>query len=302
MVFVICCAFGSAETLGDRLRTSHISTLHFARSELSQNITSYAIFEDNPFLLAYYVDDGSGQLRSPLNVVRFDRDTFDLRRAALRDINALFQNEIPMDCLGSALSVKEHRSLVYIDTHSNPSAGCVIILSSDLKLKTALSGWVIGLLGADYAIVQESEIHFMSVHPLHIQVFDIKQNRAIEVYPPQNDLWRRQFSHAIKPRISDKWCMQNNAQCDPGNFDVVLKAKAAVNEEAKTFGFEATFNASGFGDSAEKHVPPRTIAYIYREHSGIWEHREFQPEQLKGLFGAASIQELVKRKPNAAFK
>lgn len=302
---LLACGLGSlaAETLGDTLRAANVPTRQFAASELGVKITSYAISKDDPFLLAYYIDDGSGYLRDPLHVIRYGRSTGDLRRADVRDIKALFQGEIPMDCLGSALRIHENHDTIYIETHGGPSAGCIIVLSSGLSFQTALSGWLLGFLGADYAILRGSEIHFMSVHPLHVEVFDLKRKHLVEVYPFENDTERRRFSRLIEPHISEKWCVENNAQCDPENFDTDPKGELLVNEGAKVFGFEATFDVAGFGDAAlQKQVPSRTVAYIFRERGGIWEHREFQPSQLQSLFGVMSIQDLVGKKPNAAFE
>lgn len=143
----------------------------------------------------------------------------------------------------------------------------------------------------------------MSVHPLHIEVFDLKRNRSIEVYPPNEDGLRRQYSRLIiQAGISEKWCMENNAQCDPENFDADVKSGLAVNEAARVFGFEAQFDAAGFGDAAEKQVPPRSVLYVFRERGGTWQHREFDPVELRGRFGVSSIQELVSRNPHAAFE
>jgi len=292
----------AAATLRDTLLSANVPTGQFPASELAAKITSYAISSDDPFLLAYYVDDGSGVLQPPLRVIRYDRGKDGLQHADLRDIHALFQGEIPMDCLGSALSIREYRGLIYIDTHLNPSAGCVIVLSSGLEFKAALSGWLLGLMGADYAILRRSEIHFMSVHPLHVAVFDLKRNRSAEVYPFEDDPERRQFSRSIAPLISEKWCREYTAQCDPDNFDADQEGNVAVNESARVFGFEAQFDAAGFGDAAEKQVQRRTIAYIFRERGGTWEHREFPAHQFQLLFGGMTMEELVGKEPNLAFQ
>ena len=178
---------GPAETLGRTLGEVDVPTSHFDGVELNEGITSFAMSKGDPFLLAYYVDDGTGLLRPPLHVMRYDRQSQLVKRADFRDINALFQGELPMDCLGSVLSIGEAHGIVYIDTHYNPSAGCVVLLTSELEYKTALSGRLIGVIGADYAIVKASEIHFMSVHPLHIQVFDLRSKHLVAVYPFDDD-------------------------------------------------------------------------------------------------------------------
>jgi hypothetical protein len=206
-----------------------------------------------------------------------------------------------MDCLGSALRIREHHGTVYIETHGGPSAGCVVLLSSVLSYKAALSGWLLGLLGSHYAIVRRGEVHFMSVHPLHIEVYDLSRDRSIEIYPPKEDELRRQYSRSIQLHLSEKWCRENNAQCNPENFDTELSGGLVVNEPARVFGFEARFDAAGFGDDAGEQVPPRNAAYIFRER-GTWEHRELEPGELRTRFGVSSIQELVAQNPDAAFE
>jgi hypothetical protein len=290
----------SAETLEDVLRTASVPTQRFAASELSAKITSFANSNEDPFLLAYYVDSGSAALLPPLRVIRYSRAKQDLQRADFRDIKAPFMGDF-MNCIGSAMEIREYHDRIFIDTHASPSAGFVIVLSSTLSFKAALSGWVLGLMGTDYAILRQSEIHFMSVHPLHIGVFDVKQNRLIQVFPFEDDPQRRLYSGLIKPLISQKWCMEFNAECNPENFNADPKGALAMNEAAKVFGFEAEFNAGGFGEAAEKQIPPRSVFYVFRRRSGEWEHREFATAQFQSLFGGKNLQELISTEPDRAF-
>ena len=202
-----------------------------------------------------------------------------------------------MDCLGSALSVQERRGTTFIETHGGPSAGCVIMLSPGLQFKTAVSGWLLGFLGDD-AMIRQSEVHFLSVHPLHVAVFDLKRNRSALVYPFPNDPLRRQFSRRIEPEISEQWCVQFNAQCDPSNFDVDLEGgRLITNEAAGAFAFTAIFDAAGFGDAAEKKVPLEKVLYVYRKRGVRWEHREFTGRALRTLLDGSSVEELISRTP-----
>ena len=300
----LACGLGSlaAETLGDALRVANVPARQFTASELAVEITSYAVSKDDPFLIAYYIDDGSGSLQAELHVIRYDRATGDLRRGDVRASGALPHGEIPLGCFGSVLRISEYLDTIYVETHVGPSAACAIVLSSGLSFQTVLPGLLEGFLGADYGILSRSEIHFMSVEPLHIEVFDLKRKQLVEVYPYKDDTQRRQFSRLIEPYIVPDWCREHNAACDPENFDTSLRGEVVLNEAAKVFGFEAEFDAAGFGDAAEKQVPTRTVAYVFRERGGIWEHREFQPGQLQSLFGVMSIQDLVGKKPNSAFE
>ena len=85
-------------------------------------------------------------------------------RAGFRGIHARFQGTQPTDSLDPATRIRAHLGTIYIDTHINPSAGCVIVLPSKLTLKTAISGCLLGFI-ADYAIVRGSEVHCAAVHP-----------------------------------------------------------------------------------------------------------------------------------------
>ncbi len=289
----------TAETLGPVLRSRHVPTSQFSDADLAAKITSWAASsDDEPFLLAYYTDDGSGYLRAPLHVIRYDLANRTLRRTDL-----LANRTPPMDCVGSALGIGEHRGIIHIETHVTPSAVCLLLLSPHLALRTTLYGGLLGMLGERCAIVQRNEIHFAAVHPMRIAVYDLRLDRLTEVYPPVQDAYRRQFSRALQSHMpSDDWCRIANAQCDPRNFDAELVDTVAVNEAAKVFGFVARCDAGGFGDEGATPVKPLEVAYVYRLRAGRWEHREFLPERLMDLFGVETVGELVSRKPQAAFE
>src|SRR5689334_16512684 len=54
---------------------------------LSSPITSYDVLNDaTQFVIAYYIDDGSNQLRFPLYVSRFDKRTREWRNHALENV------------------------------------------------------------------------------------------------------------------------------------------------------------------------------------------------------------------------
>jgi len=302
LLFLTVTAAPAGETLRSALQAANIPVEAFSSSELARPITSYAVSNDDPFLISYYVDDGSGMLKRPLYVVRYDLQTGDIRRGEVRTATALFQGSVPEDCLGSALSIREHDGRVFIDTHDTPSAGCVIVLSAKLGFETALSGGILGFIGPDCLILRGSEIHFMSVHPLHLTVLDLQRNRSTPIYPYAGDAQRRLFSDLIDSLMSDTWCRENNAQCDPDNFDVDISGAVVINEAARTFAFQARFDAAGFGDAALKRVPPRTVAYFFRERAGRWEHREFSEPRLRRLLAGATLTRFIAEHPSAAFQ
>jgi len=304
VLVVVLSSLAGAETLRSLLQSHRVPTGQFSDSDLAQPITSWAASSgEQPFLLAYYTDDGSGLLRAPLHVTRYDPASRNLRRGDLLETTALFAEGLPVNCLGSALSIGEHHGFIHIDTHVTPSARCVLLLSRQLVLWKALSAGLLGVVGEDRAIVEEGEIHFAAVHPLRIAVYDLRRDRLTEVYPPAEDPYRRQFSRALQAHMpGDDWCRTQDAACDPQNFDAELADQVAVNEAAKVFGFVARFDAGGFGDEAGEQVQPLAIAYVYRLRHGRWEHREFPAGQLVSLFDVETVDELVSRNPQTAFE
>lgn len=299
-LMLVACAIPklSAETVADVLRVAKIPAHSLAPADLAATITNYAKAGTGPFLLAYHIADGSDRLSPSLRILRYDRTTKALRSATITAANTPAADNY---CFGSALAIRESRGTIYIDVHLNPSAGCLLVLSPELKVKAVLPGWLLALIGADYAVVRGSETHFASVHPMHIVLFDVKRNQPAELYPYPDDPQRAAFSQLLKEHISQDWCRENNAPCDPENFETDLIGSVIVNEPGKIFGFQAQFSADGFGPAADKSIPARTVTYLFREKSGLWEHREFDEQQLKRLLQGMSLEQLITRMPEFAF-
>ena len=197
------------------LQTAKVPVEQFAAAELAAPNHKLRHVRWRSVLLAYYVDDKSGALHPPLHVIRSDRVLGgELRRVELctRPRRCFLAGRSRWAVWVPFLGVREHRGTVYIETHLNPSAGCVIVLSAALTFKTALDGWTLGFIGADYAVIRGSEVHFMAVHPLHVGVYDVKRNREVPVYPIKNDPERRAFSGQLAKHLYQKWCQEHNAR------------------------------------------------------------------------------------------
>ncbi|HXN45124.1 MAG TPA: hypothetical protein VN893_00690 [Bryobacteraceae bacterium] len=277
-----------AETLGSVLRSRDVPTNQFSDSDLGAQIDFWAASSsDEPFLLAYYAVDPSQDPLSvvsssirlgPLHVVRYDPATRGLRRAEFPKVSARLSFDEIVSCLVGVAAIGERHGMIEIDTHGEPSSGCVMLLSPQLALRTTVAGWPLGWVGPEYAIVQRAELDLT-----HIAVYDLRREHRTEVYPPVPDAYRG-------PSSSGR------------GFGIDLVGQMTVNEAAKVFGFVARYDAGGVGEQTASQVKPLVVAYVYGLRDGRWEHREFLPERLMDLFGVETVGELVKGKPQAAFE
>jgi len=287
----------TAETLGSVLGSRHIPTNQFSDADLAGPIAGWAASNDEaPFLLAYYAVDLSsdplGPVRGsislgPLHVIRYDPATRDLRRSEFPKASARLSFDETIPCLLPVLAIGEHHGVIHIATNVSSFPGCMLVLSTQLDLRTAVCGRPLGWMGADYAVVQRG-----GVHPTEIDVYDLRRDLLTAVYPPVQDALRQQFAGALQADLS------GSARA----FSTELVGQVAVHEAAKVFGFVVRYDTGGFGEATARQVEPLAVAYVYRLRRGRWEHREFLPERLMDLFGVETVGELVRGNPQAAFE
>ncbi|HXN45125.1 MAG TPA: hypothetical protein VN893_00695 [Bryobacteraceae bacterium] len=277
-----------AETLGSVLRSRHVPTNQFSDSDLAGPISGWAASnDDDPFLLAYYAVDPPRDPLGPLRVIRYDPATRDLRRGEFPKASARSSFDQSISCLLPVLAIGEHQGVIHIATNGNSAPGCTLVLSTQLALRTAVSGRPLGWVGSDYSVVQRG-----GMPASEIDVYDLRHDLLTAVYPPFEDDLRQQFAGALQAGSSGR----------ARPFSTELVGQVSVNEPAKVFGFVVQYDAGGFGEKTATPVEPLAVAYVYRLRRGRWEHREILPERLMDLFGVETVGELVRGKPQAAFE
>lgn len=265
-----------SETLADVLATHKLSANLLPKSEGERHITSFAVSADNrPFLLAYYDDDGSGTLPALLHVLRYDIKRGKLRSVDLRGKETQtasapkLPHAVSENCLGSALSISEHSGFIFIDTHITPSAGCVLVLHSDLTYSNELYGWVLANMGTDI-LVEGSMIHFASTHPAKLFLYEPRRKRSLPVYPLSSDVARQRFSAELQKLLpTNDWCAENNNPCDPENFTTDIE-NIQSDERERSFSYDAQMSSEGFGENAEASIESKTIHYKWWWEKGTW--------------------------------
>jgi len=289
-----------SETLRHVLATKNLPIAVAKLENLDKNITSGAELDDETqFLIAYYTDDGTSALNPPLYMERFDRKQGSWKGATLEKAEARWQ-DMDVPCLGSVMNITAVGNRFFFDTHINPSAGCVLIISSDLKLEACLYGWLVGRLGPEVVIYHRSQIHFAPMHPAEIALHDLRTKRDVTLFPPKPESSIRQARTQQLQSFykgDQEWCSKNNDPCDPADFDSALEGPVATNEKEQALAFLISYEQVQLvqGD-VQKPDGPKNVLYVYRRvgEEAKMEYREMLLGDAKTRFGDLSLPNLLK--------
>jgi len=247
----LACSALAAETLREVLRAQKVPRAELPLPNLDKPITSYQILDDaKNFLIAYYVDSGSGMIDEPLVISRFDKaaqtwQTKELNRTTLQDDN----------CGGSAIGAQSVGNRIYLELHINPSASCTLVLSQDLAVQKVLAGWFLGAFADGRVVYHDSEIHFAPVHAAELSLFDPPTNKEYKIYP------KKPFQSIRAAHIqkmlgfyghNPDWCNKHNNPCDPEWFDSDISGDVAINDKTDSLAFIVRFDNTSYWSDAER--------------------------------------------------
>lgn len=295
----------SPQSLKDALAAKSLPVAGARLVNLEKKITSGAELDDsNQFVIAYYLDDGSGALNPPLFIDRYDKKKENWQSVALPDAQekSLKPDDI---CYGSILNLNTSGGHVLLDTHINPSAGCLLVLSPDLRLEASLYGWLVGHLGQDLLVYHRSEVHFAPVHPAEIAVYDLRNKRDDTIFPPKTPTAIRQARTAQLRefyKTNKDWCQRNNDPCDPESFDSEVQGTVTTSETNSALAFLISYEQIQFveGD-VQKPSGPKDVLYVYRrlDDPQKTEFREMLWSDAKTQFGDIPLQGLLQPETRA---
>lgn len=281
-------AFG--ETLGDVLQ-QHGLPITAALHNREQSITSYAALDnDKVFVIGYYLDDGSGSLKEPLFVSRFDKGAREWKSSGIltRDLQGG-----GIQCFGSVTSVRgvqSSSSFLYLDTHINPSAGCVIVLSGDLAVRKVLYGWSLALFRDGRLVYHNSQIHFAPFEAAEISIYNPVRGIDLKIYPrkPYQRVRKEQIRQ-VRQVLNQDWCRRNNHPCDPELFDNRLGSPVEVEDSSSALAFVITYDNRRYGLTPAE----LEVLYVYRnvDNGRPLEYREVLLSDFKARFGDISLHE-----------
>jgi hypothetical protein len=293
-------ADGTNNTLRQAIAAQGLTPDENSLKNLDKPITSDAKLNDSAkFVIAYYVDDGTNQLRPPLYIDRYDKKLEKWESAALGQAQASTQG-IDVDCLGSVLGINALGDRLLLDTHLSPSAGCTLVLSREMKLEAGLYGWYLGQLGDNDIIYHRSEVHFASAHPAGIAVFDLRTKRDLTVFPrkPYQAI-RGAFMEQLKEffEAHQEWCRRFNDPCDAEWFDSTVKGDIATEAREHALAFVISYAQGDVPGTIQKPTGPKDVLYVYRHinDEAKMEYREILLTEAEEKFGDVPLEKFLKQ-------
>jgi hypothetical protein len=300
----ICCgtaarAQDEGKTLRQLLAAENLPLDAGILHNLDKTITSGAELNDAAqFVIAYLLKESTGRLNPPLFIDQFDRRTHRWRSAQLGDTKSSTQ-EMDLECAGSVLSITAVGRRLILDTHINPSAGCLLVLSPNLELETSLFGWLVGRLGEDELVYHRSEIHFAPVHTAEIAVYDLRTKRDATIFPhkPEQAVRRARIAQLTEfYRTRENWCQKWDDPCDPESFDSELIGAVKSNEAGQALAFVISYEQiQQYPNDEAKPSGPKEVVYVYRyvNDENKMEWRELLRSDVRAKAGEVSLERLV---------
>jgi hypothetical protein len=291
-------AQGEEKTLREVIEAEKLPADAGALHNLDKTITSGAELNAGvQFAIAYYVSDASGLLKAPLFIDIFDRNTRRWRTGIIESATANWKG-MDVDCFGSVLSITAISDSYALETHNNPSAGCELILTRDLKLKTSLYGWIVGHFADGGTIYERSQVHFATVHPAEIAMYDPAAGTDFTIFPHKPDQKiRMKISEDLREffKTHQDYCKKADDPCDPDSFDSSLEGKLVTDDREHALAFVISYELQGYGQDDHKPSGPPEVVYVYRYVSdeAKMECREMLWSEVKERAGDVALENLV---------
>jgi hypothetical protein len=199
-------------TLGDVLTQNSVSFRSNSVSHLGDPISSYTVLgTDREFLIAYYLTSPQNELRFPLFLARLNKRTGKWDERALTDLKVKFsagsKQENHHECLGSAMRLENRNGWYHLDLHLTPSAGCLVVLNRGLTVHRILTGGSAGLFNSGLLVYERNMVHFATVHAATLLLYDPATGRSQQIYPLENDPFRKNFSNRLAGVINTETCL-----------------------------------------------------------------------------------------------
>ena len=240
-----------AETLRQVLVKDKIDRGKSEIANLDEKITSYAILNDpNYFCIAYYLDNGRNLLcvQHQLSIALLMKNSNKWIQQALD-----FTKFLPADLArrpGSIQRIIYSEKFIYLDTHINPFAGYMVVLSKNLDFEGGLYGWSEALFDDETIVYHNSQVHFAPTHYAELSVYNptTKINRKIYPLKPYQNV---RLAHIRKVKAAydkkgEEWFRNHNHHMDPELFNNHLAGKIVVNHRTHSLAFIINYDNTDY--------------------------------------------------------
>jgi hypothetical protein len=190
-------------------------------------------------------------------------------------------------CGGSVLGFDFFGVYTLVSTHINPSAGCLLILDTDLKLVHTLYGFDPVEVAPEGIVIIENMIHFAPVHPERLQFADLATGKMQELYPPKGDVLRAKLARENKREMpSHDTCARMDDPCNPQLFDEDILS--LTSDGKGQFAFIATqfANHATQADTPPETVTSQAVFYLYKLVQGSWRYCEREADASEASSGS----------------
>jgi len=259
LAFLVPAGQAAPNTLREVLSAQKVPVADPSLPNLDKPITSYQVLNDKSnFLIAYYLDDGSGTIQGPLFISRFDRAAGQWQSGEIS--RATLEQE---QCTGSAYAAWVTGDRIYITLHLNPSASCTLALSRNLAVQRVLNGWIIAAFEDGRVVYHNNEVHFAPVHEGELSIFNPRADQEFKIYP-RKPFQSIRTTHIEKLRAfyshNQDWCDAHNDPCDPESFNSDVISEVTTSDKTDSLAFVAQFENTSYWDETE-----RTKLQAFRE-------------------------------------
>lgn len=310
-LLTIGCAFllsaqPQSRTLREVLAGAGFVAANGSLLNLDKPITNGASLNDSArYVVAYYLDNGTGILSSPMFIDAYDRRTRTWKSAVLTgggsQNDAAGASMSDDRCLGPVLQIRASAESIFLDTHINPSAGCLLILSQDLKVRKALFGWYLARFSDDSVVYHRSEVHFARVHPAELALYNWRSGREVELFP------RKPFQTVRLAQIQrlreffstrQERCNKNNDPCNPEQMDSTLLGDVATNDSEHALAFLISYQQLQGTLDEQKPSGPEEVVYVIRHADDPvrLDYREILLTDVEAHFGKVTLPDLIEAK------
>ena len=108
------------------------------------------------------------------------------------------------ECEGGGISVSAEGSYLILHGHVTPSAGCLLVLNTQLKPLRSFYGIGANFVGSRNLLITGSNVHFAPVHPLKLWLLDAESGAKELVYPIANETAGRTLFRNQLRKLQDK--------------------------------------------------------------------------------------------------